>query len=94
MRKKVIFACSSGIATSTVVAGKTKEYCEKHGIEVISQQSTVGEISGLDESADLFVVTSDIGRELKTPVVNGLPLITGVGEQEILDKIVSILRGQ
>lgn len=94
MRKKVIFACSSGIATSTVVAGKTKEYCAKHGIEVISQQSTVGEISGLDEAADLFVITSDIGRELKTPVVNGLPLITGVGEQEVLDKIVSILRGE
>lgn len=92
MKKRIVFACSSGIATSTLVAQKTKEHCKKNGIEVESQQSTVGELPGLDGSADLFVVTSEVGGSYTTPVVNALPVITGVGEQEVLDKIVSILK--
>lgn len=93
MKKRIIFACSSGIATSTLVAEKTREYCKNNGIDIETQQSTVGEIPQLDDSADLFVVTSEIGTDLNTPVVNALPIVTGVGEKEVLEEIASILRG-
>ncbi|UUI40666.1 PTS sugar transporter subunit IIB [Oceanobacillus oncorhynchi] len=93
MKKDIIFACSSGIATSTVVAEKVKEHCEKNGIDVNARQGTVGELSGLDGSVDLFVVTSDVGGGYNTPVVNALPILTGLGEEEVLDQIVSILKG-
>ncbi|WP_152655832.1 PTS sugar transporter subunit IIB [Oceanobacillus sp. CFH 90083] len=94
MKKEIIFACSSGIATSTVVAEKVSEYCQENGIEVNARQATVGELTGLEGSVDLFVVTSDVGSGYKTPVVNALPILTGIGEQEILEKIVSILKEQ
>ncbi|GEN86308.1 MULTISPECIES: PTS sugar transporter subunit IIB [Oceanobacillus] len=93
MKKNIVFACSSGIATSTVVAEKVREHCEQHGINVDSRQATVGELSGLDDSVDLFVVTSDVGGGYNTPVVNALPILTGIGEQEVLDQIVSLLKG-
>ncbi|MBJ4815198.1 PTS sugar transporter subunit IIB, partial [Salmonella enterica subsp. enterica serovar Mbandaka] len=31
---------------------------------------------------------------LDIPVVSGLPIITGAGEEKVLEKIVSILKGQ
>jgi len=94
MKKEIIFACSSGIATSTVVAEKVEEFCKENGIDVNARQATVGELSGLDGSVDLFVVTSDVGSGYNTPLVNALPILTGIGEQEVLEQIVSILKEQ
>ncbi|MFD2830057.1 PTS sugar transporter subunit IIB [Corticicoccus populi] len=92
MTKQIIFACSSGIATSTVVAEKVEEYCREKGVDVNARQGTVGELSGLDGVVDLFVVTSDVGSGYNTPVVNALPILTGIGEEEVLEQIVAILR--
>lgn len=32
MKKRIIFACTSGIATSTIATEKVKNYCAEHGI--------------------------------------------------------------
>jgi PTS system galactitol-specific IIB component len=92
MTKKIVFACSAGIATSTVVAEKVVNYCKKQGIDVEYQQAIIGELPRLDSQADLIVTTSQIETKLNTPIVNALPIITGIGEQELLDKIIDLLR--
>ncbi|MFJ7512643.1 PTS sugar transporter subunit IIB [Peribacillus simplex] len=93
MKKNIVFACSSGIATSTVVAEKVVEHCKDQGIDVVYQQAIIGELPSLDNSADLIVVTSQVETKLNTPLVNALPIITGVGEEELLDKIIKLLKG-
>ena len=93
MKKILIFACTSGIATSTVATEKVLQYCKKIGIDVEPMQSNVGTIPSQDGMADLIVVTSGVKYNLKTPIVNGLPLITGIGEEALLQKIADILRG-
>ena len=93
MKKRIIFACTSGIATSTVDTEKVLQYCKKEGIEVEPMQSNVGTIPSQDGMADLIVVTSGVKYNLKTPIINGLPLITGIGEEALLKKIVDILKG-
>lgn len=92
MNKKIIFACTSGIATSAVATEKVVQYCKQNGITVDAMQSNIGTIAKQDEMADLIIVTSAVKMELKTPVVNGLPLLTGFGEEELLEKIVAILK--
>ena len=93
MKKRIIFACTSGIATSTVATEKVLQYCKKIGIDVEPMQSNVGTIPSQDGMADLIVVTSGVKYNLKTPIINGLPLITGIGEEALLKKIEDILRG-
>ena len=93
MKKRIIFACTSGIATSTVATEKVLQYCKKIGIDVEPMQSNVGTIPSQDGMADLIVVTSGVKYNLKTPIVNGLPLITGIGEEALIQKIADILRG-
>ncbi|MDA5483134.1 PTS sugar transporter subunit IIB [Yersinia intermedia] len=92
MNKKIIFACTSGIATSAVATEKVVQYCKSHGINVDAIQSNIGTIAQQDEMADIIIVTSAVKMELKTPILNGLPLLTGFGEEELLEKIVAILK--
>lgn len=33
MKKRIIFACTSGIATSTIATEKVKNYCAEHGLK-------------------------------------------------------------
>ncbi|MFL0497805.1 MULTISPECIES: PTS sugar transporter subunit IIB [Priestia] len=93
MKKHIVFACSSGIATSTVVAEKVVEHCKDHGIDVVYQQAIIGELPSLDNTVDLFVATSQVETKLNTPLVNALPIITGFGEEEVLDNIITLLKG-
>ncbi|HGM5490490.1 TPA: PTS sugar transporter subunit IIB [Serratia fonticola] len=92
MNKKIIFACTSGIATSAVATEKVVQYCKSQGITVDPIQSNIGTIGKQDEMADLIIVTSAVKVNLKTPIINGLPLLTGFGEEELLEKIVAILK--
>lgn len=94
MKKRIIFACTSGIATSTIATEKVKNYCAEHGIEVENIQSDVATVQSQDGMADLIIVTSKVSYKLeKTPIINGVPLITTIGEEEVLAKIVNILKG-
>lgn len=92
MNKKIIFACTSGIATSAVATEKVVNYCKENGINVDAMQSNIGTIGSQDGMADLIIVTSAVKMNLQTPILNGLPLLTGVGEEELLEKIVAILK--
>ncbi|WP_139777288.1 PTS sugar transporter subunit IIB, partial [Salmonella enterica] len=81
-----------GIATSAVATEKVVQFCKTQGINVEPIQSNIGTIGKQDGMADLIIVTSAVKTELKTPVLNGLPLLTGFGEEELLEKIVAILK--
>jgi PTS system galactitol-specific IIB component len=45
------------------------------------------------EGADLIVTTSHIQFDLDIPVVNGLAFLTGIGKDEVLQEILSYLKG-
>jgi len=92
LKKKIIFVCATGIATSTVVAEKVTEYCKEKGINVEYQQCNVASLPTFDGNADLIISTTNVPYKLETKVVNALPIITGFGEEELLDKIVDILK--
>ncbi|MCG1012882.1 PTS sugar transporter subunit IIB [Tepidanaerobacter sp. GT38] len=91
MKKKVIFVCATGIATSTAATERVVEYCKERGIDIDFQQSNVASLPSLDGTADLIVSTTNVPFQMKTPVVNALPIITGIGEEEVLEQILKIL---
>lgn len=91
--KKVLVACGNGIATSTVVATKIKEKCEDYGIHVSIAQCKLMEIDSKAADYDLIVTTGKfVGDNLEAPVIGAMPLLTGIGEEEILEKIISYLK--
>ena len=93
MTKTVIVSCGTAIATSTVAAKAIEDACKEAGIKVITKQCKATEIKTyLDQGADLIVTTSQLRFEPDIPVLKGLPFLTGVGKEKLIEEILEILK--
>lgn len=93
MKKKVYTVCGSGVATSVTCAKKIKEYCDKHGIDVEVSPISFGQLSGNNVKADLIVsVNSKLQLSNDIPVISGISLLTGIGQEATLKHIADILK--
>jgi PTS system galactitol-specific IIB component len=93
MTKTVIVSCGTAIATSTVAAVAIEEACKEAGIRVVTKQCKASEISVyLEQGADLIVTTSQIRFDPGIPVLNGLPFLTGMGKDKLLQEILDHLK--
>lgn len=91
-KKKIVIACGTGIATSTVVADKIADLCKREGIDALISQCKVTELGSYVDGADLIVSTTILGNKYDVPTINGLPFITGIGEEETLKKVAEELK--
>lgn len=91
-KKKVLVACGTGIATSTVVTIKIQEALKANHIDADVVQCKVAELPMKVDGADL-VVTTTTYENTKVPVIRGLSFLTGIGMDKDLQKIVDILKG-
>ncbi len=89
--KKVLVICGTGIATSTVVAIKIREFCATRNIPVEVSQGKVMDILRGIEGYDLIVATTPIPSKINIPVIRGLPFLTGVGVEATLEQIAQAL---
>ena len=97
-KKRVIIACGNGVATSTVVASKVKDYCDvistfvyRAGIEVT--QFRMIELHDKADDYDLVVTTGKFSDpDIKTPCIMAISLLTGINEEPTLQKIVAALQ--
>lgn len=94
MKKTIYIICATGVATSTMLRVKIQSFLEEHGIEAIIRQYRVTEVSPDRTDADLIVSTTRMDPEFEevAPVVNGVPLISGQGEEEALEEILEALQ--
>lgn len=91
--KKIIVACGAGVATSTIAIQKIKTGLEKRGLldKVQITQSTVIELSKQAKNFDLIVTTAMVSEDYGVPLIKGLPFITGMGVDKVMDEIVQTL---
>ncbi len=88
--KKIIVACGSGIATSTVALSKIQTGLESKGKlkDIQYVQTSSSELPSLVEGATVIVTTAQGGDGFGVPVVSGLGLITGLGVDKVIDEII------
>lgn len=82
--KKLLVICGTGIATSTVATGKIKDWLKENKLEnevQVFQGKVSDEIKNFD-NYDVVVSTTMVPDQLQDKVVNGIPLLTGVGVDE------------
>lgn len=87
--KKLLIMCGSGIATSTVVTKKVETWLKDNGLDKevkITQSKVASEVNHIDEY-DAVLSTTTVPDKIKEKVINGVPLLTGVGAQEVFDKL-------
>lgn len=93
--KQILVVCGMGVATSTVANKTIQEYLQSQGIAANVTQVKVSELAGHADSADLIVlmaVGAQVPASITCPVVKGLPFLTGVGKEELLEEIGTILK--
>lgn len=92
--KTVYVVCATGIATSTMLRLKVEKFLEEQGIEARVLQYRVTEISPNRMDADVILATTEIPPEFEkvTTVINGISLITGIGQTETLQSLARALQ--
>ena len=90
--KRILVACGTAIATSTVVAKAIEEGLAERGMKVITRQCKAAEVKGLAHDADLIVTTTPVPKDLEVPVIQTLAFLTGVGKEDALNQIEQALK--
>jgi PTS system galactitol-specific IIB component len=91
MSKKILVACGTAIATSTVVAMKLEEALKKRGIDVKIDQCKASEVGSKVDRYDLVVSTTEVDDTRGKPLVRALSFLTGVGMDADVEKIAKLL---
>jgi len=87
--KKLLIMCGTGIATSTIVTGKVKTWLTENGLDnkvKLFQSKISEELSRIDDY-DIIVSTTLVPDNIKSKVIDGVPLLTGIGKDAMFEKI-------
>ena len=76
---KILVACGSGVATSTVAQEAVKKICKDAGIPAKIIKSTMTEIPAKQADVDIVMVTTNYRQKLEKPLIN---------EDKIRDEII------
>jgi PTS system galactitol-specific IIB component len=92
--KTVYVVCATGIATSTMLRLKVVNFLEEQGLEARVLQYRVTELSPDRMEADIILATTEIPPEFDkmARVINGISLITGIGQEETLQELAQALK--
>lgn len=89
---KVLIACGSGIATSTVAQEKIKEILKEAGIPAQITKGTIGQIPSLASDVDVVMTTTRYPKPLDKPIVQVFGLISGINEDQVAQEVVDACR--
>jgi galactitol PTS system EIIB component len=93
MKKKVLVICGTGVATSTVIMGKLQQFLKEKGIQAELKQSKVTDVLNLASQYDVVISTTIVPPSItsKVRVINAVPILTGMGKDEVFAEIESAL---
>lgn len=94
---KILGVCGAGLSTSTTVARTLQQGMEDRRmpaqIRTCSVQEAMGTIQGYQPDVILATVAvTSFENPSDTKVFSGVPLLTGIGSDELLDEIVDYLK--
>lgn len=92
--KRILLACGTGVATSTMVNSRLDEAMKKRGLagKYTTVQCKIAEVASKAENFDLIIATTKPPAGLTKPFIDGLPLLTGVGAEKVWDEIAEHIK--
>ncbi len=91
--KHMMICCGAGVATSTVALKKLEAYLKSENLldKVRISQGTVAEAI-THSDLDFIVSTSPV--KVSVPVINALPLLTGMGTDKVYNSVKALILGE
>lgn len=93
-RYKIASVCGAGLATSTWIATKLADILAEHGIDADISEVKIMDLGMSADNYDLIVSASALGDAYGVPVVQTTSILTGIGLEETVGKILEVLRGK
>ncbi|HCX65170.1 MAG TPA: PTS galactitol transporter subunit IIB [Eubacteriaceae bacterium] len=92
-KKKILVACGTAIATSTVVAKKIEKICKEKNIDCMTAQCKASEAVSKAKTMkpDVIVSTTQIPDGTGVPVINGRSFLTGVNLDATIDELLEVI---
>ena len=89
--KHFVVACNNGVATSQTIASKVQELLESRGVKNAKVEAV--DIKSIDtylKTADAYICVIPPTKTFDVPTINGVVFLTGVGQEEELQKLIDI----
>ena len=82
--KTLLIVCGAGHATSTIAVAKVQEWLNQNNYADVKiyQSKLADELNKIDDY-DAVISTTIVADSIKDKVINGLPLLTGVGVDQL-----------
>jgi galactitol-specific phosphotransferase system IIB component len=99
---RILVVCGSGIATTNMIAGRFRELCRQskvsadvHGTSAASFPLEVRmKRPNAVITASYYLDAQTRGLLGSTPMYDGTPFLTGIGEKELFQRIMDDLKNQ
>ena len=89
---KVLVACGSGIATSTVAQQAVKRIADDAGIKIRIFKGTVTEVPSKQKDVDVVFTTANYRDPLEKPHLSVFGLVSGINKAATEKKVADLLR--
>ena len=89
---RVLSVCGSGTVSSSMISQKLGDIGSDHGFQVEAVEVNANQVKDALAAGkyDCICYASPIHGEFPIPVINGIGLLTGLGEEEIEEEILKI----
>ncbi|MEO6059981.1 MAG: PTS sugar transporter subunit IIB [Candidatus Limnocylindria bacterium] len=93
--KRIIVACGSGVASSTMVMSRLRDLCRQRHLDVEFEVVDFRSLPSHLARADIFVSIAPHGDNPGAhgkPMLNGVPFLTGIGMEPVMDELERLVR--
>ena len=89
---RVVVARGAGVATSHAVANKLRKLLGERGVEADIRAVSMSDLREALAGADAYVAVVKPKETFDVPTFNGVAFVTGMGEDEELDRLIATLK--
>jgi PTS system galactitol-specific IIB component len=89
----VVTVCGSGVVTSSMIALKIKEQLRERGWDATMLEASPVSLNSVitGKNVDVIVCASPVTEDVGIPKVKGMGMVTGMGEEKVMDAICEVL---
>lgn len=93
---KIISVCGSGTISSAMISQKLQEVLKKEGFMMEAVEVNNGQIMNTLNAGnyDCICYASPISGEFPIPCISAIGLLTGIGEEEVYEKVLEVARNK
>lgn len=89
---KVLVACGSGVATSTIAKDAVTEIAKEAGVDVQILKATLAEVPSKQYDVDVVLTTANYRKPLEKPQMSVFGLVSGINTDKVKADLTELLK--